>query len=88
MQKDDLVEDLKLHIINDLYRSELKPEEIDGNAPLFDEDGIGLDSLDAVELVTIVEKNYGAAIEDAEAAKEIFRSLSSLADYILANGKS
>lgn len=87
MQKDELVEDLKLHIINDLYRNELAPGEIDINAPLFDDDGIGLDSLDAVELVTIVEKNYGVVIEDAEAAKQIFSSLSNLADYILANRK-
>lgn len=75
--------DLKRHIINDLYRDELSPEDIGDDTPLFSDGGIGLDSLDAVELVTIVEKNYGVSIEDGEAAKEIFSSLSSLADHIL-----
>lgn len=87
MQKDELIEDLELHIINDLYRNELAPGEMDIDAPLFDDNGLGLDSLDAVELVTIVEKNYGVVIEDVEAAKQIFGSLSNLADYILANRK-
>lgn len=87
MQKDELIEDLELHIINDLYRNELAPGEMDIDAPLFDDNGLGLDSLDAVELVTIVEKNYGVVIEDVEAAKQILGSLSNLADYILANRK-
>lgn len=49
--------DLKRHIINDLYRDELSPEDIGDDTPLFSDGGIGLDSLDAVELEPIILEN-------------------------------
>lgn len=52
---------------------------------LFSEDGLGLDSLDAVELATIIEKDYGVVVEDEKSAKAIFYSLASLSDYIMQN---
>lgn len=86
MTKKNIIDNLRQHIINDLYRENMKPEEIGADMPLFDDDGIGLDSLDAVELATIIEKDYGIVIEDDKEAKEIFHSLSSLANHILSSG--
>lgn len=85
MTKGQIIDNLRKHIINDLYRENMTPEEIGADMPLFEDEGIGLDSLDAVELAMIIEKDYGLIIEDGKEAKEIFRSLSSLANHILAS---
>ena len=88
MTKAEIVCNLKNHIINDLYRTGMSPEELDENSPLFTEDGVGLDSLDAVELVMFIEKDYGLVIENTDSIRQIFATLSTLAEYILANGSS
>lgn len=87
MTKEELLEKLKRHIIDDLHREELSPEAISAETSLFEEDGLGLDSLDAVELVMLLEKHYGAVIDTPEMAKSICANLSSLADFILQNRK-
>jgi len=74
-------EKLKKILITDLNLEELTPEEIDDNAPLFGE-GLGLDSLDAVELVVIIQKHFGIEIKDMEEGREAFKSVESLAAYI------
>lgn len=74
-------EKLKQILIADLNLEELTPEEIDDNAPLFGE-GLGLDSLDAVELVVIIQKHFGIEIKDMEEGREAFKSVESLAAYI------
>ena len=71
-------------MVQELHMEDVTPEDIDVTAPLFAADGVGLDSLDAVELVVIVEKHFGLAIEDATEAKAAFTSVRGLADYILA----
>jgi acyl carrier protein len=88
MTKKDLVNALKSAIVVELRLEGIKPEDIDGNAPLFGDEGLQLDSLDAVELVMIVEKHFGVAIEDTEEARAAFVSVSELADFILARKQS
>lgn len=63
---------------------EVKPEDIDNDAPLFG-DGLGLDSIDALELIVLIEKNYGIKLKDPAKGKEIFKSINVMADYIAKN---
>lgn len=74
-------EKLKNILIADLNLEELTPEDIDDNAPLFGE-GLGLDSLDAVELVVIIQKHFGIEIKDMEEGRDAFQSINALAAYI------
>ena len=83
----ELQEELKTKILKALNLEEIKPEEVDANAPLFGEDGIGLDSIDALELIVLLEKDYGIRIKDPKDGKEIFKSIHVLADYVEANRK-
>ena len=72
---------LKDIIIEELNLEDPSPEEIDDNAPLFGE-GLGLDSLDAVELVVQVQKHFGVEIKNMEEGRFAFRSINSLGDFI------
>ena len=81
---EDLIVKLKEEIIEVLNLEELKPEDIDENAPLFGE-GLGLDSIDALELIVLMEKSYGIKLKDPSQGKDIFKSVKVLADYIEAN---
>jgi acyl carrier protein len=72
---------LKEEIIEVLNLEGMKPEDIDENAPLFG-DGLGLDSIDALELIVLMEKNYGIKLEDPKKGKEIFASIKTMAEYI------
>jgi acyl carrier protein len=77
----DLKRRLKEMIVTELRLPDIKPEEIDDEAPLFGE-GIGLDSLDAVELVVLVQKQFGVQIADMDEGREAFRSVKTLAAFI------
>ena len=79
-----LIQQLKEEIINVLNLEDVNPADIDENAPLFGE-GLGLDSIDALELIVLMEKNYGIKLRDPNQGKEIFRSIKVMADYITAN---
>jgi acyl carrier protein len=81
---EDLILQLKEEIIEVLNLEDVKPEDIDETAPLFGE-GLGLDSIDALELIVLMEKNYGIKLKDPAQGKEIFKSIKVLADYIAAN---
>jgi acyl carrier protein len=76
-----LIEFLKGMIINALKLEDLNPSDIRDEEPLFGE-GLGLDSLDALELVVAIEKNFGVIIENEDQGKEAFVSLAVLARYI------
>jgi len=81
---ENLILKLKEEIIEVLNLEDVKPADIDENAPLFGE-GLGLDSIDALELIVLMEKNYGIKLKDPSQGKEIFKSVKVLADYIEAN---
>ncbi len=81
---EELIDGLKKGIIEVLNLEGMKPKDIDENAPLFG-DGLGLDSIDALELIVLMEKNYGIKLANAEEGKKIFRSVRTMADYIAAN---
>ena len=81
---ENLIIKLKEEIIEVLNLEDLKPEDIDENAPLFGE-GLGLDSIDALELIVLMEKMYGIKLTDPNQGKEIFGSVKIMAEYISAN---
>lgn len=86
MEKSTLVEELKALIIRNLKLEDMTPADIDAAAPLFG-GGLGLDSIDALELVVGLEKAYGIRIPDEDVGKEAFASVNALADYVLRNKK-
>ena len=81
---EELILKLKKDIIEVLNLEDIKPEDIDDNAPLFGE-GLSLDSIDALELIVLMEKNYGIKIKDPNEGKEIFKSITVMAEYINKN---
>ncbi len=76
-----LVDELKTLIIEHLNLEDVDPGKVDPDAPLFGE-GLGLDSVDALELVMLMETTYGARIESSEVGKKAFATLSSLARFV------
>ena len=78
---DDLVFQLKKLIIETLKLEEISPEDIEDDGQLFG-DGLGLDSIDALELVVALEKLYGVIIPDSEVGKRVFRSVNTLAQFV------
>lgn len=78
---EELILQLKKEIIEVLNLEDVTPESIDENASLFGE-GLGLDSIDALELIVLMEKNYGIKLSDPNEGKQIFKSVAVMADYI------
>jgi len=78
---ENLKKDLKEMLVRDLKLQDINPEDIGDDDPLF-EQGLGLDSLDAVELVVLINKHYGLQIKDMEEGRVAFASVNALADFI------
>jgi acyl carrier protein len=78
---EEIKQQLKQMIIDDLKLPDLRPEDIDDQAPLFEE-GLGLDSLDAVELVVLIQKQFGVQIADMDEGREAFQSIDALARFV------
>jgi acyl carrier protein len=76
-----LIQKIKEQVIEVLNLEEVTPKDIDTDAPLFG-DGLGLDSIDALELIVLLEKQYGLKIEDPKDGKKIFFSIRTIAEYI------
>lgn len=72
---------IKRLIVDSLHLEGIKPEMIEDEAPLFGE-GLGLDSVDALELVVALEKEFGIKIKSQELGREVFASVSSLSEFI------
>ena len=77
-------DDLKKTLIEGLVLEDIDPSEIADDDPLFNE-GLGLDSVDAIELVVILDNEYGIKFEDMEAARAVFASVKILTDHINKN---
>jgi acyl carrier protein len=83
----DLIENIKHLILQRLKLVDMTPEMIETDAPLFGE-GLGLDSIDALELVLGLEKEFGVIIPDAEVGKKVFQSVRTMAQYVLEQQKA
>ena len=80
-----VLNELKSLLVSELNLEDITPDQIDADAPLFGE-GLGLDSIDALELAVILDKKYGIKIQSSDDLNEqIFSSLSALATFILEN---
>ncbi|MDO5665336.1 MAG: phosphopantetheine-binding protein [Bacteroidia bacterium] len=83
---DQLKQELKEALIKSLNLEDVTAADIVDEEPLFG-DGLGLDSIDALEIILILERSYGIRLAKPEEAKEIFFSINTLADYISKNRK-
>lgn len=78
---DQLIEELKAKIIAAVKLTDVKPEDIDPDAPLIGS-GLGLDSIDTLELLVLLEKEYGVTVPDVNAGRTVFSSVRALAQYV------
>lgn len=83
---EDLIYTLKEQIIETLNLEEMTPEDLKDDVPLFG-GGYGLDSIDVLELIVLLEKNYGIELESPAEAKDIFISVRTIAEYVTKNRK-
>jgi acyl carrier protein len=83
---EELILKIKEQVIEVLNLEDVEPDDIDTDDPLFG-DGLGLDSIDALELIVLLEKQYGIKIEDPKDGKKIFYSIRTIAEYIEKNKK-
>lgn len=81
------MQDLKTKIIGQLNLQHLTPEQIGDDDPLFVE-GLGLDSIDALELIVMLQQHYGIKIANPDEGPKIFRSVRSIAEYVTAHQKA
>lgn len=79
-----LKQELKERIIDVLNLEDITPTDIQDNDPLFG-DGLGLDSIDALELIVLLDKEYGIKLADPKQGKEIFQSIETMAQYVATN---
>jgi acyl carrier protein len=80
-----LKERLKQVIVEGLNLEEIRPEDIEDEAPLFG-DGLGLDSLDAVELVVLLEKHFGVEVKNMDEGRAAFQSINTLVKFMEERG--
>jgi acyl carrier protein len=81
---DKLVADLKRQIVEQLNLQDIKPEDIGDDQPLFVE-GLGLDSIDALELIVLLQQHYKIKLSNAEEGPKVFQSVKTMAEYIRAH---
>ncbi|MCL2041875.1 MAG: phosphopantetheine-binding protein [Bacteroidales bacterium] len=80
-KQEELIDQLKAQIIEAVSLDDLTPADIDADAPLFVE-GLGLDSIDAIELILLLDKKYGVKIEDPQQRKSALKSIRTMAELI------
>ena len=83
---EELIIELKEKIIDALNLEEMTPDDIATDEPLFGE-GLGLDSIDALELIVLLEKSYGIKLSNPAEGKAIFKSVGTIAEYVSKNRK-
>lgn len=82
MQDADLKREIKELLVAELNLSGRDPSSIEDDAPLFGQDGLGLDSLDALQIAMLVEDKFGIRVPEGDEARPIFRSVGSLAEFV------
>ena len=82
MQRADLISEIKKMLVAELNLAGRDPSTIDDDAALFGADGLGLDSLDALQIAMLVEERFGVRVPEGDEARPIFRSVSSLSEFI------
>lgn len=83
---EELIKELKLELIEALNLEEMTVDDIDENEALFG-DGLGLDSIDALEIIVLLEKKYGIKLSNPAEGKKIFASIVTIADFVSKNRK-
>ena len=83
---EELMNTLKKEIFEQLNLQHVKPEDVVNDQPLFGE-GLGLDSIDALELIVLLQQKYGIKLANPAEGPKIFYSIKSMAEYITANRK-
>jgi len=83
---EELELELKQEIIKVLNLEDMTPDDIETDAPLFGE-GLGLDSIDVLEIIVLLEKKYGIKLPNPAEGKGIFKSIATIADYVSKNRK-
>lgn len=83
---EELIPQLQKLIIKQLNLEVVTLETFDPNMPLFGE-GLGLDSIDAIELIVLLDKNYGIKIGDSKEGRKVFQSVRTMAEYIHLHSK-
>lgn len=78
---DNLREKLKVEIVELLNLEDVDPQSLSNDEQLFGS-GLGLDSIDALELIVLLERNYGIKIEDPEEGKKVFQTIDTIAEFI------
>jgi acyl carrier protein len=81
----EVKDQLKRLLVENLSLEDLKPQDIADDANLFGEDGVGLDSLDGVEVVVVLHRHFGLDVKAMQKGRDVFRSINTLAPYVLAN---
>jgi len=84
---EQLINEIKLKLIDALNLDGMTPADIDDTAPLFGDEGLGLDSIDVLELIVLLERNYGIRLANPQEGKKVFQSVEVMADYVAANRK-
>ena len=82
---EDVKQELKQLLVENLNLEDIKVEEIADEMDLFGSKGVGLDSLDGVEVVVLLHRHYGLDVKDMQKGREIFRCINTMAPYVMAN---
>lgn len=82
---EEIKQELKVLLVSNLSLDGVKAQDIPDDVNLFGADGLGLDSLDGVEVVVILQRHFGLDVKDMQKGREIFQSINTLAPYVLAH---
>ena len=82
---EEIISQLKEQLIDALNLEDISPEDMDPKAPLFG--AVGLDSIDALEIIVLLEKNYGIRLANAAEGKAIFTNIQNIANFVSENRK-
>jgi acyl carrier protein len=79
---DDLISKLKKDLIEQLNLADVNPDDLQADTPLFGE-GLGLDSIDSLEISVLLERKYGVKITDSAEGRRVFQSLRTIAEFVM-----